>query len=304
MKTFWLYILLLSSLLIITAFPNNVKSYPPYAASFWTDGTYDHPAVGMFIKYNLTNPSFIHLPTEDTTQIVLLLKGKNKRNIITYWSVVINSDKNILINEIFFKPDSSNRLSSTIDLKLQSNSNRITPLELKILPNYNTLLYRWINENIDAGGIPTVSNKPVQIEIGSPLPDFTVKTLYGDSIRFNELKNNVVVINWWGTWCKPCIAEIPGLNLLVEKYKEYNRITFLAIASDTESKLRSFLSKQKFNYQQTMQDSSTIKLFGDAYPRNLVINADGIVIYDKVGGSENTYLSIEKVIDDLLVEDK
>jgi thiol-disulfide isomerase/thioredoxin len=55
-------------------------------------------------------------------------------------------------------------------------------------------------------------------EIGSPLPDFVVKDLSGQSISSSDLKGKVVLIDFWATWCQPCKKEMPGYQKLLDRY--------------------------------------------------------------------------------------
>ena len=51
-------------------------------------------------------------------------------------------------------------------------------------------------------------------------PDFTLVSLEGDRITLSDLRGNVILLNFWATWCGPCIMEIPDLNKLQEKYQD------------------------------------------------------------------------------------
>src|SRR5713101_2512959 len=55
-------------------------------------------------------------------------------------------------------------------------------------------------------------------EIGSRLPDFSVKDLQGPEVSSADLRGKVVLIDFWATWCKPCKKEMPGYQKLVDRY--------------------------------------------------------------------------------------
>lgn len=55
-------------------------------------------------------------------------------------------------------------------------------------------------------------------EIGSNLPDFSVKDLQGHSLSSADLRGKVVLIDFWATWCQPCKKEMPGYQKLIDKY--------------------------------------------------------------------------------------
>ena len=85
-----------------------------------------------------------------------------------------------------------------------------------------------------------------QIKVGSKAPELQVKELYNN---YNELKHpllanlegKVVVLDFWATWCKPCVNAFPKLNELHDIYK--NQAQFIAISDDPKEKLETFLNK-------------------------------------------------------------
>lgn len=99
-------------------------------------------------------------------------------------------------------------------------------------------------------------------------------TLKNQVFKLEELKGNVVIINLWATWCKPCIAEFKSLEKSKEIFKEKN-IKIIAVSNESLEKISNFLSKKPI-------DLDFIKLNGDlsyfnAYslPTTIVLNKDG-----------------------------
>jgi peroxiredoxin len=115
--------------------------------------------------------------------------------------------------------------------------------------------------------------------LGCKVPDFTVKTIKGESISLAELNGKVVVINFWFTSCAPCIAEMPALNKLVEEFKDSD-VVFIAFARDDANELARFLEKRPFNFNivasaNDMAKSYCVELFG--WPTSMVVDKSGIV---------------------------
>lgn len=56
--------------------------------------------------------------------------------------------------------------------------------------------------------------------VGGPAPQFTLKTLKGESVQISDYHGKVVLLNFWATWCKPCKAEMPEIQAAYEAYKD------------------------------------------------------------------------------------
>lgn len=79
-------------------------------------------------------------------------------------------------------------------------------------------------------------------------PTFSLQTFDGKPISLSDLRGQVVVINFWASWCAPCQTEAPELQAAWEQYKDRN-VVFLGIAyTDTEREARKFLEKHSITY--------------------------------------------------------
>lgn len=66
----------------------------------------------------------------------------------------------------------------------------------------------------------------------APLPEFFLPTLKGQTLRSQELKDNIVVLDFWATWCETCISEIPAFNKLEKEYSSRGvRVIGLSVQS-------------------------------------------------------------------------
>lgn len=65
---------------------------------------------------------------------------------------------------------------------------------------------------------PAVQGKAVELAVGSTVPDFDFVDLTGKAHKFGEYKGKVVLVDFWATWCGPCLADIPKLKTLRDKY--------------------------------------------------------------------------------------
>ena len=138
----------------------------------------------------------------------------------------------------------------------------------------NQIFYKWI----DRGAGSKIANIVADglIQPNKPMPDFAFYDLENKKGALSDFKGKYVVINWWSTGCGPCIAEMPILNKMVERYKFRKDVVFLAVAWNDKEQLRSFLPKRAFTYQQAY-NKDLIKLFGNGFPRHVIVSPEGIV---------------------------
>src|SRR5262249_5738199 len=103
-------------------------------------------------------------------------------------------------------------------------------------------------DNARMNGIPQDPEK----SIGMPAPEFTLKDLNGKDVALNDYKGKVVLVNFWATWCTPCLGEIPELIEMQEKYGPRGFV-ILGLAMDEEGKsvVAPWVDKMKFDVKGT-----------------------------------------------------
>ena len=120
--------------------------------------------------------------------------------------------------------------------------------------------------------------------------------LEGNAIYLDDFNGNVLILNIWATWCKPCISEFKSLEKVKEKFKDIN-VKIIAVSNEDLKLINSFLNKRKF-------DLDFIKLNGDlsyfnAYslPTTIVFDKTGTEAFRLTGGVDfNTKNFIEKIL--------
>lgn len=119
-------------------------------------------------------------------------------------------------------------------------------------------------------------------KIGQPAPDFSVTTFGGKTVQLSDLKGDVIVLNFWATWCAPCRQELPILEALFQAYSKYG-LQVLAVASEDsvpENKLRPLASKLTIPFVKRIKGPYRQL---DGVPTNYIIDRSGKLVYAKAG---------------------
>jgi thiol-disulfide isomerase/thioredoxin len=128
-----------------------------------------------------------------------------------------------------------------------------------------------------------------------PAPDFTLATLAGDPLHATDLTGKVVVLDFWASWCGPCLHTFPVLQEVYQDYEQERDVVFLVVNTswnDTPDQARAFLvSNQFFLPGYWDEGGRTAEAFGvRGIPATFVIGRDGVIQYRKEGfGGRTAY---------------
>jgi cytochrome c biogenesis protein CcmG, thiol:disulfide interchange protein DsbE len=133
----------------------------------------------------------------------------------------------------------------------------------------------------------TAGKSEARATIGRPAPPFTGTTFEGEEISFDQLRGNVVILNFWATWCAPCRIEMPLLDGYL-RAREQNGLRVLAVTTDARTLPKSFSAKLD-----GVTAMPLLKTFrgdyapiGRAIPTNFIIDRAGTVRYAKAAAMD------------------
>ncbi|MGB4108090.1 MAG: TlpA disulfide reductase family protein [Alphaproteobacteria bacterium] len=134
-----------------------------------------------------------------------------------------------------------------------------------------------------------------------PLPDFSFTELDGTTHAARDFRGKIVIVNFWATWCAPCVVEFPALLKIAA---ENDDVILIALSSDTdEAAIKKFLRQQEKPAKNVLiahdREDATLKIFGVSKLPETVITDHELNIREKLIGAEWEPRMLQKIIDSL-----
>ncbi len=137
-----------------------------------------------------------------------------------------------------------------------------------------------------------------------PAPDFTLPSLGGSNVRLSELKGDVILLNFWASWCGPCRLEMPLLEKLHNKYKAIGFTVLGVNVEESHVNAQAFLEENKVSFPILWDTKNQVsKQYNvQAMPTTVLIDREGQVRYLHKGFQEGDGKIYRKVIKKLIRE--
>jgi peroxiredoxin len=136
----------------------------------------------------------------------------------------------------------------------------------------------------------------LNVKIGKQAPDFNITTLEGNNIKLSDFKGKFVFIDFWGSWCAPCLREIPHVKTLYSKVSR-NKLEIIGLAgNDKEESLKKCIAENEIKYPNALASSTLLSEYGiRMFPTSFLINPDGKIIRMNMRGESELNLIAEEI---------
>lgn len=138
----------------------------------------------------------------------------------------------------------------------------------------------------------TLNTPEIETEPKENYPDadfnLTVKDLDGNLVHMSDYEGKVIFLNFWATWCMPCVAELPSINNLYNQTKDKG-IVFLLISNEQLAKVKSYHTKKEYDVPfQVIDDAGKIPsmYYHESIPTTFIINKDGKLVKRSSGAED------------------
>ena len=115
--------------------------------------------------------------------------------------------------------------------------------------------------------------------------DWQLADMNGKRVDFSTFKGKKVLVNFWATWCPPCIAEMPSMQALYHDYGD--QVVFLFVTHDDKAAIEKFITKHGYTFPIYHEVSpAPVELESNALPTTYLINEKGEILIDKTGAAD------------------
>ncbi len=128
---------------------------------------------------------------------------------------------------------------------------------------------------------------------------WSLKGMDDKLFEFKEAQDKVILLNFWATWCPPCIAEMPSMQELYNSYGD--RVVFLFVSEEPAEKIQEFMDKHQYDFPVYQSISAPPQIFGhESIPQTYLIDQAGEIIIDKSGAADWNSDKVHQILDKLL----
>ncbi len=138
--------------------------------------------------------------------------------------------------------------------------------------------------------------------INEPAPQFTLIDLNGEEVSLADYKDKTVVLDFWATWCGPCLQSFPGMKTTVERFSDNDSVKFLFVntwerVDDKKSNAKNFIKQNNYPFHVLMDEENKViadyKVSG--IPTKFIIDGDGNIRFQSVGYAGNPDALVEEL---------
>jgi thiol-disulfide isomerase/thioredoxin len=142
--------------------------------------------------------------------------------------------------------------------------------------------------DIDARDLARRQAKAMAERIAEPtlMPAFELEWMNGGQFNSKDLAGKVAVINFWGVWCGPCVAEAPEIQKFAEQYRDHPDVVFLTVANDMDAQTtRDFMLEKGYDFPVILDEGFVRAANVNLFPTTIFVDREGKIAFEFLGSS-------------------
>ncbi len=176
----------------------------------------------------------------------------------------------------------------------------IVMLVLIVSPQAKALLIKGLM----SVGIMRPPTQSEEVVTATPSVNITLRQPNGQVLQSEKLRGKVLLVNFWATWCPPCVAEMPSINQMYLRYKDNNNLVVIPVDADNDvSKSTAFMQNKGYSLPvYTLAGPLPAGLVSNAIPTTVIIDKKGRVVARHEGAADYSSEAFYNYLDGLLKE--
>jgi peroxiredoxin len=150
-------------------------------------------------------------------------------------------------------------------------------------------------EALDAGAVVPVAGESASIgmQVGALAPDFVLEDVAGEEYRLSDLRGEVVLLNFWATWCGPCLVEMPLLETDYQVYKDQGFLVLAVNDGESEAEVEQFGEENELSFPLLLDPGRVVQRLYQrrGYPSSVFVGEDGRIEFIHIGVLQETQLT-------------
>lgn len=118
-----------------------------------------------------------------------------------------------------------------------------------------------------------------------PFANLALKTPEGQVVNLSEYKGKVIFLNFWETWCGPCVQEMPTIEK-ARQLTDSSQVVFITIGEEEAGKIAGFRDNHDYHFNYLISQKPFAELGINTYPTTYILNKEGEVVLTKIGGAD------------------
>ena len=142
------------------------------------------------------------------------------------------------------------------------------------------------------------------LQAGRTAPDFTLKTLDGDSVSLSQFRGKVVFLNFWASWCPPCREEMPAMNRLNQVFADRDFVMLAVNTEQNKGVVEDFLSKRPHDFTVLLDPQGTVQSLYQVFrfPETFLLDKEGRIVERFLGARDWSAVEFLRRIEQMVKE--